>query len=198
MSVHPYTIRNTLNTAFDHVGGPKLLTDLTQVPFRRVLVLHHARAADYLQVRDPGEICQYLILHAGREVGVLFIVTQVFERQDRDAFFRRRRRCPLRLRSCENFLETRIASQRVPFPPQTKVGQCDAIRPIWVTGRAGRGKETLNERDCLVRFAHKCKNQRQISRYLGSLKCVFAFRLQFDCSASFSNGILLPLHVGIE
>ena len=39
----------------------------------------------------------------------------------------------LRLRSGEDFLEARIASQRVPFPAQTKVGQRDChwmIRPL--------------------------------------------------------------------
>ena len=30
------------------------------------------------------------------------------------------------------------------------------------------------------------------------MKCVLAFWLEFDGSTTFSNGILLPLHVGVE
>src|SRR6266513_1423050 len=104
----------------------------------------------------------------------------------------------LRLRAGENFPETRITSQRIPFPPQTKISERDVIRKIRPLGRAGSGKQALGQRDRLVWFANECINQRQVGRVLGAMKCVLAFWLQFDRSASFSNGILLPLHVGVE
>jgi hypothetical protein len=91
----------------------------------------------------------------------------------------------LRLRTGENFLETRIASQRIPFPPQTKLSERDAIRPIRVTGRAGRGKETLNERDCLVRLANECINQRQIACCDSAMKRVLAFWLEAGVARQF-------------
>src|SRR5437879_4890421 len=59
----------------------------------------------------------------------------------------------LRFRPRENLLETRIASQRIPFPPQTKLSQRDAIRPIRVMDCARGRKKTFDERDRLVRLA---------------------------------------------
>src|SRR6184192_1629428 len=75
----------------------------------------------------------------------------------------------LRLRCGENLLETRIASQRVPFPPQTKLGEGDATRIIRVRDRAGSGKETLDQRDRLVRLANECINQCKIGRPEGAV-----------------------------
>jgi hypothetical protein len=49
----------------------------------------------------------------------------------------------LRLRSGENLLETRIASERVPFPPQTKISQRDVIRKIRVLDCARSGKNLV-------------------------------------------------------
>src|SRR6266536_1258858 len=104
----------------------------------------------------------------------------------------------LRFRPRENLLEARIASERIPFPAQTKLSERNAIRNIRVRGSAGRGKEALDQRDRLVRLANECINQRQIACPEGAMKCVFAFWLEFDSTTTFSNGILLPLHVGVE
>ena len=70
----------------------KLLGDLAQIACRRVLVLHHTRAADHFQIGDLGKIRQDFVLHSPGEIGVLFVVAQIFEGQYRDAFFRNRSR----------------------------------------------------------------------------------------------------------
>src|SRR5438552_12921718 len=85
-----------------------------------------------------------------------------------------------RLRAGENFLETRIASQRVPLPAQAKLSERDATRIIRVRDCAGSGKEALDQRDRLIRLANECINQRQIARPEGAVKCVLAFWLEFD------------------
>jgi hypothetical protein len=86
----------------------------------------------------------------------------------------------LRLRAGENFLETRIASQRIPFPAQTKVGERNVIRKIRPLDGAGRGKETLDERDRLILFAYECIYQRQIACPNSAVKCVMAFWLELE------------------
>src|SRR5437016_11876453 len=45
----------------------------------------------------------------------------------------------LRLGSRENLLETRITSERIPFPAQTKLSNSHATRIIRVTDRPGSG-----------------------------------------------------------
>jgi hypothetical protein len=59
-------------------------------------VLAHGGVADDSQLRDPAQIRQDLILHAVSEVRVLFIVAQIFKRQNRDRFNRSVDRCVLR------------------------------------------------------------------------------------------------------
>src|SRR2546421_4613113 len=102
------------------------------------------------------------------------------------------------LRSCEYLLETRIASQRIPFPPETKIGERDVIRKIRTLDRSGDGKQTLNQGNGLVRLADQRINQGQTGHMGGAVKCVLAFRLEFDRPASFTQGVVLPLHVGVE
>ena len=97
-----------------------------------------------------------------------------------------------------HLLETRTASQRIPLPPQTKISERDATRKIRPLDRAGSEKQTLDQRDRLVRLTNKCINQRQIGRPVGAMKRVLAFWLEFDGSTTFSNSILLALHVGVE
>jgi hypothetical protein len=97
----------------------------------------------------------------------------------------------LRLRAGENFLEARIASQRIPFPPQTKISERDATRKIRPLDWAGSEEQTLDQRDRLVRVTKECINQRQIGRPVGAMKCVLAFWLEFHGSTTFSNSILL-------
>ncbi len=73
-----------------------------------------------------------------------------------------RRRLLLRRERGDDFLETRIASERVPFPAQTELCQRDVCREINPADRAGCGKEALDQRDRLVGFADKCIDEGQI------------------------------------
>jgi len=45
----------------------------------------------------------------------------------------------------QQFDETRVVSQRIPFPPQTKISERDVIRKIRTLDRTGSGKQTLDQ-----------------------------------------------------
>ncbi len=75
--------------SFQNVRHAQRLTDFAQIARAR-FVLPHRSAADDFQVGDLGQVREDIILDAVREILVLLIVAQIFERQDRDAFFRDR------------------------------------------------------------------------------------------------------------
>jgi hypothetical protein len=72
------------------------------------------------------------------------------------------------------------------------------VRIIRTLDGSGSREEALNQRDGLVRLAHECVNQGKVGCTHGTMKCVLAFRLEFDSSTTFAKGVLLPLHVGVE
>ena len=78
------------------MSNAELLTDLAQIAWLAALILANGGVADDPQVGDPAQIRQDLILHAVSEVRVLFIVTQIFKRQNGDRFHRSIDRCVLR------------------------------------------------------------------------------------------------------
>ncbi len=80
-----------LHAAFEEMGDPEFLADLARVARFAGLVETGRGAADHFQVGDSGQIGENFFLHAGGEVGVVRVLTQVFERQDGDAFFGRRK-----------------------------------------------------------------------------------------------------------
>ncbi len=82
LRVHPHFAAHALHAAFQQIRDAKLLTDLSQIARRAAPVLEDRSAADDLQIRDFCQISENLILHAIREVGVLLVVAEVFERQD--------------------------------------------------------------------------------------------------------------------
>ena len=51
----------------------QLLRDLPQITRRRVLVLHHAGAADHFQVGDLRQVGQDFIVHAVSKERVLLV-----------------------------------------------------------------------------------------------------------------------------
>ena len=104
----------------------------------------------------------------------------------------------LRLGSGDDFLETRIATERVPLPAQTQLCQRDVCREISPVDRAGCGKETLDQRDRLVGFADKRIYEGQIGLPNGTVKRILAFRIEPNGSTTFSDGILLSVYVGVE
>ena len=90
LRVHPHFPARPLHAAFEEVRDAQLLADLAQVATGRLAILHHARAANDLQVGDLSQIGQDFILHAIGEKSVLLVAAQVFEGQDSDGFFRDR------------------------------------------------------------------------------------------------------------
>ena len=85
-----------MNGTLENVSNAELSTDLAQISWLTTFILAHGGVADDPQIRNPGQIRQDLILHAVSEVRVLFIVTQIFKRQNRDRFHRSVDRCVLR------------------------------------------------------------------------------------------------------
>ena len=103
-----------------------------------------------------------------------------------------------RFRSGEDFLETRIAPQRIPFPAQTQIGQCDVFRKIRPCDWAGCGEEALDQGDRLFRFACEGINQGQICQCRCAMERVLTLRLEFDCATTFPEGILFPAEISVE
>src|SRR5688572_12509992 len=60
----------------------ELLADLAHIPWVSRLVEARGGAANYLQVREPGEIGEDFILHRRGKEGVSTVVAQVLERQN--------------------------------------------------------------------------------------------------------------------
>ena len=78
------------------MGNAELFTNFAQIAWLAAFILANGGVADDLQVRDPAQIRQDLILHAISEVRVLFVIAQIFKRQNRDRFHRGVDRCMLR------------------------------------------------------------------------------------------------------
>jgi hypothetical protein len=72
--VNTDAVARALDTAFHDVGDAKLPADLGQIARDSAPVMFRRGAADYLQVRDLGEVGQDFVLHAVCEVSVLLIV----------------------------------------------------------------------------------------------------------------------------
>ena len=87
LRVQSHSIADALHVTLQKMRHAELLTDLARVPRVSTLIEARGSATDHLEVCDLCEIGKNFILHAGREVGVLFVVSQVLERQHRDAFF---------------------------------------------------------------------------------------------------------------
>ena len=82
----------SLDASFENVRNAELLArSHASSVSRRQLVLHHARAADHLQVRDLGQSRQNIVLHAVGKKRVLFAFAEIFEGKNSDAFLRNRK-----------------------------------------------------------------------------------------------------------
>ena len=73
LRVDAHPIGRTLNASFQHMRHPELLANLAQISRDSAFVLHDARAADYFQVGDPGQVAQDFVLHAIGEKGIIWI-----------------------------------------------------------------------------------------------------------------------------
>ena len=85
---YAHAVAGALHTPFHDMSDAELAADLAQVPRTNNPVLHHTRATDHFKIRDLREIGQNFILHAIGKEGRFLICAQVFEWQNRDAFFR--------------------------------------------------------------------------------------------------------------
>src|SRR5437762_1962345 len=86
LRINAHAIGCALHAALEHMRHSKLFADFAQIAFYAALIMHHARAADHLQVGDLRQVSEYFVLHTIGEIGVLLLVAEVFERQYRDAF----------------------------------------------------------------------------------------------------------------
>ena len=78
-----YFPARTSHCSLQHVGDTQSIAELAQILF--AAVLHHARAADHLQIGNFGQFNQDVVLDAVGKERVFFLITQVFKRQDRDS-----------------------------------------------------------------------------------------------------------------
>ena len=81
-----------MDRTFKNVSDTECFADLTEVTLDAVFVLHHRSAADDFEVGHFREVGQDLVLNTIGEVGILFVIAQIGERQNGNAFFRNRRR----------------------------------------------------------------------------------------------------------
>src|SRR3954471_13919514 len=87
LGVNSEALADSLDASFQKVGDAELLPDLTRVARISALIKIRRRATDYLELGDQRKVGSDFILHASREIGVLFFVTEIVERQNRDALF---------------------------------------------------------------------------------------------------------------
>jgi hypothetical protein len=73
LSVHANVIGHAFHASFQDVSYTELLPDLAKITHYTTLVLHHACAADDLQIGDPCQMGEDFILHAISEEGVIGI-----------------------------------------------------------------------------------------------------------------------------
>ena len=86
LRVDAHAIARALNASFHDMRDTKLLADLAQISRGSAFVLHHRSAADHFQIGDLRQVGENFVLHAIGEIGVVFVVAEVFKRQHSDAF----------------------------------------------------------------------------------------------------------------
>src|SRR5205814_10664723 len=85
---HP--IPRSLNVSFHDRRHAELLADLALVTLCSASVLQHAGAADHFQICHFRQIIHDLALHSIGEIGVLFFLAEIIERENGDALLRDR------------------------------------------------------------------------------------------------------------
>src|SRR4051812_22323119 len=94
-----------------------------------------------------------------------------------------------RLRTFENLLKARIASQRIPLPTKTQVREHKAR---WCQ------KKPFDERDRLIGVTSTGVNLSQIIRIIQPGYGIFAFWDEFHSPTTRTDGILFSAQVGVE
>ena len=83
LHVDAHTIANASHAAFQNCGDAERFSNFTNV-WGLSAICHDRRARDDLQIANLRQIGEHIVLNAIGEVGVLFIVAQILERQDGD------------------------------------------------------------------------------------------------------------------
>ncbi len=84
LNIDPHLIGRFLHATLNNIRYAKLLGDLAQIP-RFALVVLRGSARNYFQVCDASQPGQDLLLDAVREIGVIWIGTEIFKRQHCDS-----------------------------------------------------------------------------------------------------------------
>src|SRR5438874_1250316 len=86
LCIYPHAVIRSLHAALEQMRHAELSPDFAEIARHLALVLHHTRTADDLQVRDPCQIGQNLVLHPVGEESVVGVTPEIIERQYSDAF----------------------------------------------------------------------------------------------------------------
>ena len=92
LRVDAQMIARSLHTAFEEMCDAELLPDLPRVARFAGLVRTGRGSADYFRSAILARSERISSCISGRKVGVVLVVTQIFEEQYRDAFLGRRTR----------------------------------------------------------------------------------------------------------
>src|SRR5207253_3286027 len=83
LRVHVKPGADSPDAALQHMGDSQLVTDLTHILL--AAIVHYAAPADDLEIGDFRKLGQNIVLRTIGKVGVLFVATQIFKRQNRDS-----------------------------------------------------------------------------------------------------------------
>src|SRR6266567_6389369 len=83
---HHDAIAFAADAAFQNVGDPERLSNLSQTVHRSTSITHYAGATDHAQIFDFGQTRQDVVLDAIGKKCVLLIGAEIFEWKNRDTF----------------------------------------------------------------------------------------------------------------
>ena len=87
LSIDADAIAGSARCPFQHMGDAECPPDFPQIA-RSAFELLHGGTANHFQVRYLGQARENVVVHSGREIFVLFVVAQIFERKNGNAFLR--------------------------------------------------------------------------------------------------------------
>src|SRR5205823_13323059 len=85
LDVDKHAVARAADAPFENIRHAQRPADLTYIAPAGFLISHHARAADYFQIVNLREARQHVVLNPGGEVGVFFVVTEIFKGQHSNA-----------------------------------------------------------------------------------------------------------------
>src|SRR5436190_22403972 len=82
LRVHVKNRAGSADTAFQDMRYSQIISNLTEISF--AAIFHYARAADDFEIADLRQLGQNVVLHTIGERRLLFLVVQIFKRQNGD------------------------------------------------------------------------------------------------------------------